>query len=194
MLVPQLVVVSDSSSSASSESRASGRRKSLQKASKTIMAPPIEDANARKEFVERLSSDPAVAILRPFEEYFCKAPATNRVEELFGAVGKAGPKFYFNSINLHTWLCVTSILGFTAQIVPRDLAALASGTTAVPELVAPEIWVFGAFAVANFAQLLLAPTTFLNYVLINCVQDFVKTETTTTMPNPAQREENVSIQ
>jgi len=166
MLVPRLCLDTNDTDSTSSS------------AAPKLIPRLIEDAVTRKEFVDAMGSDPVLAVLKPFERYFAREP-TNRVEELFGGVGAAGPRFYFNSIKLHTWLCVTSILGFAAQIVPRDIAALASGmATASPasDLIVPEIVVFGSFAALNFAQLLLAPTTFLNFLLINCVEDCVKTE------------------
>lgn len=50
--------------------------------------------------------------------------ATNRLEELYGAAGGSGSRFYLNSIKFQTWLLVASLVVFTSNILPRDIYAL----------------------------------------------------------------------
>jgi hypothetical protein len=138
-----------------------------------FMPPEVENPELRRSF----QSTPP--FWRPIEAIF-QSPVTNRVEELFGTVGGAGPAFYLQSIKFHLWLCVTSIVIFASQILPRDFDALLHADRAAmvgdPAHLVPEIWTFAAFALLNLAQLAMAPTTFLNYCLVTCVEDMVKGE------------------
>ena len=69
-------------------------------------------------------------------------PATNRLEELFGAAGGSGLDFYLNSIKFQTWLAVASLVVFTSNILPRDIYALThmdSVHIGSPENLVPEV-------------------------------------------------------
>eukprot|EP00544_Gedaniella_sp_CCMP2646_P000417 CAMPEP_0202509580 /NCGR_PEP_ID=MMETSP1361-20130828/52847_1 /ASSEMBLY_ACC=CAM_ASM_000849 /TAXON_ID=210615 /ORGANISM="Staurosira complex sp., Strain CCMP2646" /LENGTH=547 /DNA_ID=CAMNT_0049143807 /DNA_START=319 /DNA_END=1963 /DNA_ORIENTATION=- len=133
-----------------------------------IIPPRVESPKSRRAF----TSTPD--FLKPLEE-LAREPPTTRVEELFGRVGKGGPAFYLESIKLHTWICVASLIGFGAQIIPRDLYVLthADTTAGRPDLLVPEIVFFSGIVVFNLFQLWLAPKTFLNFMLIECVNNLV---------------------
>jgi EF hand len=99
-------------------------------------------------------------------------PARNGHERLFGAAGAIGPHLYRDSIKFHTWLVVSQIVFWGAQIVARDAAALWQGAeTGNPELVVPELAIFGFYVASAIAQLWLAPQTFLNYSLVTSIED-----------------------
>lgn len=133
-----------------------------------VVGPAVENPELRRNF----QSTPA--LLRPLEAAFAK-PATNRVEELFGTIGGAGPDFYLKSIKFSCWLSTTSLIVYASQILPRDIDALLDPTVVVgdPEHLVPEILTYGAFALLNIAQLSIAGITFLNYCLVTCVEDLV---------------------
>lgn len=136
-----------------------------------LLPPAVESDSRREEFQAR--STPFWA--KPVEQLYA-APATNRVEELFGVAGGNGLSLYLNSIKFHTWLVVTSLVVFTSNILPRDLYALTHLDTVKvgdPENLIPEVAVFGFFALVNIAQLAVQPTTVLNFCLISCVEDNV---------------------
>lgn len=139
-----------------------------------LCAPMVEDEVLRKDFSVNRAT-PTLA--RPFEEQY-QAPATNRVEELYGVVGGNGEEFYFNSIKFHLWKCATGWIAFS-QVLPRDLYALThpSDLVGAPDYLLPEIAVFGLFALLDLWQATkLVPTTVLNYCIITTVQDFVSKE------------------
>lgn len=133
-----------------------------------IIPPRVECAESRAAF----QSTPD--FLKPLEGLEREPPRT-RVEELFGHVGKGGPAFYLESIKLHTWICVASLVGFGFQIIPRDLYVLFDPDSHAgrPDLLVPEIAFFSGIVVVNLFQLWLAPKTFLNFCLIECVNNLV---------------------
>lgn len=133
-----------------------------------IIPPRVECSESRAAF----QSTPD--FLKPLEELE-REPPTTRVEELFGHVGQGGPAFYLESIKLHTWICTASLIGFGAQIIPRDLYVLFDPNSHAgrPDLLVPEIIFFSGIVVFNLFQLWLAPQTFLNFCLIECVNNVV---------------------
>lgn len=154
-----------------------------------IIPPRVESPEARQSF----HSTPN--FLKPLEDLFRELPTT-RVEELFGHVGKGGPAFYLESIKLHTWICVASLIGFGAQIIPRDLFVLANPDQMAhagrPDLLVPEISFFSLIVVFNLFQLWLAPKTFLNFCLIECVNNLVSANEGNHSASPVQANKHLS--
>ena len=156
------------------------------------MPPAGECASERSDF----SSTPWFA--QPVESLFAQ-PATNRVQELFGTVGGNGVDFYFESIKLHTWLCVATLVAFAFQIVPRDLFALLSGVEGVglPDLLGPELLIQSSYAILNLLFLLvISPVAFMNFAIISCVERAVATHTTATTTiseQLQQQQQDVSV-
>lgn len=70
-----------------------------------------------KEEMQAFSSTPAW--MSPIEKFFGGEPAENTKESLFGAAGSAGIELYLLSIKYHSFLCITSIVFFGSQILPR---------------------------------------------------------------------------
>lgn len=127
-----------------------------------LLKPRYEDDVLRASF----SSSPSW--VRPVEKFFTN-PNTrkprNAHEELFGTAGADGPELYRNSIKYQSWLCVAQIVFMGNEIVGRDLNALLQHSTVMahPDAVLPEALLYGFFVVLSFAQLALAPQTFLCY-------------------------------
>ncbi|CAJ1966157.1 unnamed protein product [Cylindrotheca closterium] len=140
--------------------------KMVDPATELVTKPAGESATARRFF----ASTPWFA--EPVETVFAK-PSTNRVQELFGTVGGNGVNFYFESIKLHTWLCVATLVAFAFQIIPRDLFAFFSNVEGVgiPSQVVPELMVQGTYAVMNIVFLLyVSPIAFMNFAIISCAE------------------------
>jgi len=135
-----------------------------------IIRPDVEVEDLRQKFSQ--SSTPI--LFRPIETLFGKMP-TNQVQELFGDVGGNGNEFFLNSIKFQLWLTVSSIMCLGCQILPRDAMAFASETINAgnPAGLIPELLVYGIFGVLNILELLIVPSTFLNYCLIGTVETFV---------------------
>lgn len=131
----------------------------------TLLPPRYED----EQLLEEFNSSPFV--FGWIESFFGK-PARNDQERLFGAAGSAGPSLYRNSIKFHAWLIVSQIVFWGTQIVARDASALMQGVeVGNPELLVPELGIFGFFVASAIGQLLLAPKTFLNYCLVTSIED-----------------------
>ena len=131
----------------------------------SLLPPRYEDDKLMEEF----NSSPSIF---GWVESFFSEPARNKQEELFGAAGAAGPELYRNSIKFHTWLVVTQIVFWGTQIVARDTYALIQGLeVGNPELLIPELIVFGVYVASAIGQLAIAPQTFLNYCLVTSIED-----------------------
>ncbi|KAL7579123.1 hypothetical protein ACA910_019152 [Epithemia clementina (nom. ined.)] len=132
-----------------------------------------------------------------------KREPRNNQEALFGAAGQYGPKLYRNSIKLHTWFVVAQLVFYSSQIVARDLAALSllhktATTTTVgggsvpplwvaesivvdgvtntigrPDLLLPELALFGFYCCLAIGLLWLVPKTFLDYSLVTSIEKLV---------------------
>lgn len=138
----------------------------------TILPPPVDIDHLRGIFV----SSPAW--VQPIEAIWAE-PAKTNYEQLFGTAGAAGPELYRNSVQLQTWLCITQIVFFGTQIVPRDLSAILSGTTEVgdPSHLTAEAITYGSFVFLSLIQLVLvSPRSFWNLCLVSCVEDEVSEE------------------
>ena len=137
----------------------------------TILAPPIDVEHLR----QRVDSSPAW--VRPIERLWAK-PATTPYQELFGAAGAAGPELYRNSIKFQSWLCITHIVFFGTQIIPRDIDAIRMGAeVGAPEYLNLELLVYGSFVALSILQLVLvSPRAFWNYCLVACSEDGVSEE------------------
>jgi hypothetical protein len=149
-----------------------------------ILPPRYEDDEILKEF----NSSPGV--FGWIEQFLCREDSdkqegeeerTSNHVKLFGSAGAEGPELYRNSIKFHTWALVVQIVFWGTQIVARDVNALlgfqANGhiwadNVGSPELVVPELWIFGLYVVVATAQLFLVPLTFLNYSFITSVEDY----------------------
>jgi hypothetical protein len=129
-----------------------------------LLPPRYEDTKLLAEF----NSSPSIF---GWLEGFYAEPARSRHESLFGVAGAARPELYRNSIKFHSWDIVCQIVFYGTQTVLRDMEALWRGSkTGNPDLVVPELIVFGLYTALAIAQLRLAPTTFLNYSLITSVE------------------------
>lgn len=149
-----------------------------------FLPPRYED----EEFLKEFNSSPG--LFGWIERWLCRDDPAQHAEEdetvskhvkLFGSAGKEGPELYRNSIKFHTWAVVVQIVFWGTQIVARDAKALLefqgngniwSDNVGIPELVVPELWIFGLYVVVAAAQLFLVPLTFLSYSLITSVEDY----------------------
>jgi hypothetical protein len=130
-----------------------------------ILLPPRYEVD---ELFQKFNSSPG--IFGKIESFFGK-PARNRHEELFGAAGAAGPELYRNSIKFQMWLAVSQVLLWGGQIVFRDMAAIVRGSeVGNPDLLYPELALFGLYVALAAAQLWLVPQTFLNYCLATSIE------------------------
>lgn len=136
-----------------------------------ILPPPVDMDN----LLERFDSSPPW--IQPIEGLFAE-PSKTRYERLFGRAGAAGPELYGNSIKLQSWLCLTHIVFFGSQIVPRDLDAILKGAkVGAPEYLTAELVVYGTFVMVSLLQLVLvSPRAFWNYCLVVSAEDGVSEE------------------
>jgi len=124
------------------------------------------------KLMEEFNSSPS--IFGWYESLFGE-PARNDQERLFGIAGKAGPELYRNSIKYQTWLLVAQIVFWGGQIVARDINALVRGLdVGYPDLLLPELGVYGLFTTLALLQLSLVPQTFLNYCLVTSIEDLAQ--------------------
>lgn len=137
----------------------------------TILAPPVDIDSVRESFV----SSPSW--VQPIEALWAE-PAQTNYNKLFGTAGAAGPELYRNSVQLQTWLCITHIVFFGTQIVPRDLSALLSGTeVGDPSHLTAEMVAYGSFVLLSLLQLIfLSPRSFWNLCLVSSIEDEVSQE------------------
>jgi hypothetical protein len=112
-----------------------------------------------------------------------KEVAWGRHRLLFGRAGpEKGPELYLHSIKFHAWLVTTQLVFWGGQVVARDLSALplVLGRDAAPalrgvgrpDLVVPELALYGALAAAALAQLVaVVPAAFLDYNVVTSVEE-----------------------
>ena len=111
-----------------------------------ILPPPVDIDHVRDGFV----SSPSW--VQPIEALWAE-PAKTNYGQLFGTAGAAGPALYQNSVQLQTWLCITNIVFFGTQIVPRDLSALLSGTdVGDPVHLTAEFVTYGSFVLLVYVS------------------------------------------
>ena len=134
----------------------------------TMILPPLVQSDAARK-----SFDSSPSWIQPVEGFWGQ-PAKNHYDELFGTAGAAGVDLYRNSIKFQTWLCLTQIVFFGTQIVPRDLNALLTGANHVgdPSHLTAELVTYGLFVLISLFQLLfVSPRAFWNFCLVACVED-----------------------
>ena len=126
-----------------------------------ILPPLCESKPFREAF------DSSISWVKPIESIWAK-PAVTPLDELFGTAGAAGMDVYQNSIKYQAWLCITHIVFFGTQIVPRDISAWWShASVGNPEYFAAELFTYSFFILVSLFQLLLiSPRSFWNYCLI----------------------------
>jgi len=136
-----------------------------------IIVAPIDIKEEREKF----SSSPSW--VQPLEALWAK-PAVTDYDRLFGAAGAAGLDLYRNSIKFQSWVCITNIVFFGTQIVPRDLDAVLSGAkVGAPQYLTMELLTYGSFVALSLFQLLLvSPRAFWNYCLVACLEEGVSRE------------------
>ena len=112
--------------------------------------------------MEQFSSSPR--LLAFVEQVFARKEETPQEKSwdsgLFGAAGNAD--FYLASIRFHTWLCITAIVFFGTQIIPRDLQILLQNDVSMagdPASVLPEFLTYSFLVTVSVALLALSPTT-----------------------------------
>jgi hypothetical protein len=132
----------------------------------TEVLPPLMDSPSVKRTFD--SSPPWV---RPIESIWAKTAET-AVDELFGEAGAAGMKLYQNSIKYQTWLCLTHIVFFGTQIVPRDIMALLTGLeVGDPSHLKPELISYSLFVLVSLFQLsVVSPRAFWNFCYIQVLE------------------------
>jgi len=147
-----------------------------------IVRPDVAVPELRRAFRQSMASNTPV-VFRPIESFYGSRP-TNRIQVLFGTVGGNGKGYFLDSIKFQLWLTVSSIVCLGSEILTRDVLALvassnniapgaASSVAGNPDSLVAETLVFGLFLVFNVLELLIVPTTFLNYCLIDTVETFV---------------------
>ena len=125
MLVPKVVAKGNASGSATGDGQES------EDPAFEIIRAEVEVQELRKEFSQ---SSATPIFFRSIESFFGKTP-TNRVQELFGAVGGNGIEFFLNSIEFQLWLTVSSIMCLESREClrkwclwqPRKLGSRAAG-------------------------------------------------------------------
>lgn len=137
-----------------------------------IILPPAVDVDHLRE---KFCSSPNW--VRPVEQIWAE-PANTNYEQLFGIAGGAGLELYLNSIKLHSWLCITNVVFFGTQIVPRDVNAVLTGAeVGAPEFLKPELLIYASFVFVSLLQLIfISPRAFWSYCLVACSEDGVSEE------------------
>lgn len=110
--------------------------------------------------------------IRPIESRWAKPPQ-NSYHELFGTIGAGGVNFYRNSIKFQAWLCITQIVFFGTQIVPRDINALVNQmAVGDPVHLTAELATYGTFVLVSFLSLIfVTPRAFWNFCLVASLED-----------------------
>ncbi|KAL7564138.1 hypothetical protein ACA910_021113 [Epithemia clementina (nom. ined.)] len=128
--------------------------------------------------VENFSSSPP--LLAAVERFFSKQGERESTEEggkaarILALYGEGNPELYLSSLQLHTWLCITSVVFFGTQILPRDLEAFLYNRVAMagdPANVLPEFLTYTFLVAISLALLALSPSTFLNLSICTCFVD-----------------------
>ena len=136
-----------------------------------IAPPPVDSPSLREAYLR--SSTLNWEWLSAIESLWAK-PARSKYDELFGVAGASGFDLYRNSIQKQTWLCITQIVFFGTQIVPRDLSAWWTHNPAVgdPDHLIPEIICYGSFVVLSVVQLIyVSPRSFWNFCLASSLRE-----------------------
>jgi hypothetical protein len=136
-----------------------------------IASPPVDSPSMRETYLR--SSISSLEWFSAIESLWAK-PATSKYDELFGVAGGNGFDLYRNSIQKQTWLCITQIVFFGTQIVPRDLSAWLTQNPAVgdPDHLIPEIVCYGSFVALSVLQLIyLSPRSFWNFCLASSLKE-----------------------
>ncbi|KAG7344177.1 hypothetical protein IV203_022185 [Nitzschia inconspicua] len=133
----------------------------------TEVLPPLMDSKSSRQ---AFHSSPAW--VRPIERIWSK-PAITPLDELFGEAGRSGMKMYQTSIKYQTWLCLTHIVFFGTQIIPRDIVAIWTGATVGdPDHLIPELVAYSIFVLASLFQLsVVSPRAFWNFCLIQSLEE-----------------------
>lgn len=110
--------------------------------------------------------------VQPIEAVWAE-PARTPFEACFGTAGAAGLELYRSSIKFQAWLCLTHIVFFGTQIIPRDLNAIWTGATVGnPDYLVPELITHGAFVALSLTQLIfITSRSFWNLCLVECLGD-----------------------
>jgi hypothetical protein len=134
---------------------------------RTEVLPPLMDSPSSRQAFD--SSPPWV---RHIESIWAKTPKTD-FDELFGIAGAAGMKLYRNSIKYQIWLCLTHVVFFGTQIVPRDIIALATGAVVGdPSHLRAELISYSLFVLLSLFQLsVVSPRAFWNFCLVQVLDD-----------------------
>eukprot|EP00539_Tryblionella_compressa_P003766 CAMPEP_0178748926 /NCGR_PEP_ID=MMETSP0744-20121128/9137_1 /TAXON_ID=913974 /ORGANISM="Nitzschia punctata, Strain CCMP561" /LENGTH=545 /DNA_ID=CAMNT_0020402305 /DNA_START=45 /DNA_END=1682 /DNA_ORIENTATION=- len=137
---------------------------------KVEILPPLAD---NQQVRDTFNSSPGIGSIL---EGLWATPAESTLHELFGTAGAAGIKLYRNSIKYQTWLCLTHVVFFGTQIVPRDVNALFSASTATAvgdssHLMA-ELVTYGGYVLLSLLQLaLVTPRSLWNFCLVSCLDE-----------------------
>ena len=133
-----------------------------------ILPPLLDNVQALKQF--ELQTSPGW--VQPIEAVWAE-PARTPFEASFGTAGAAGLELYRYSIKFQTWLCITQIVFFGTQIVPRDLNAIWTGAAVGdPEHLVPELITHGAFVALSLTLLIFVTSrSFWNLCLVECLGD-----------------------
>lgn len=112
--------------------------------------------------------------VKPIESIWAK-PAKTKYERLFGTAGAAGPDLYRSSVKFQTWLCITNIVFFAGQVLPRDIEALINhAPVGDPSSLTAEFIAYSGFVLLSMFQLIfVAPRAFWNFCLVDCMEDRV---------------------
>lgn len=141
-------------------------RDSNQDGAAVLLPPRYEDEVQMKAF----NSSPFPVNM--VEGFFGK-PARNNQESLFGAAGNGGPDLYRNSIKLQAFFATAQLVFLGSQIVARDISALVQGvpeTVGRPDLLLPELELYGSLCLLALGQLWLVPKTFLDFSLVTSIE------------------------
>jgi hypothetical protein len=187
MLLPTVRVVEEDSGEMEGGSTGTTRRV-------VVADPPYLDP---EQFARFDSSPGLLGAVESFVASWHAADAEPKEEEqttwgrhrlLFGRAGPGkGPELYLHSIKFHAWLVTTQLVFWGGQIVARDLSALplVLGRDAAPalrgvgrpDLVVPELALYGALVLAALAQLVaVVPAAFLDYNVVTSVEEMADVE------------------
>ena len=133
-----------------------------------FLPPPLDNPQALQWFQPQTSPD----WVQPIEAVWAE-PARTPFEACFGTAGAAGLELYRYSIKFQTWLCITHVVFFGTQIIPRDLNAIWTGApVGNPEYLVPELITHGVFVALSLTMLIFVTSrSFWNLCLIQCLGD-----------------------